>query len=61
MHLIEARDLTLSKAQPDADERIELGLFTIKDLIGMARSHEIQDAKTLVGILWLVAGKRPSV
>ena len=61
MHLVEARDLRLSKAQPDTDERIELGLFTVKELMNMARSNEIQDAKTLVGILWLFAVKRPSV
>jgi len=29
MHLIEAWDLTPSKAQPDADERIETGFFTV--------------------------------
>lgn len=61
MHLVEARDLTLSKAQPDADERIELGLFTVHELINMARSNEIRDAKTLVGILWLFADKKPPI
>jgi ADP-ribose pyrophosphatase len=60
MHLVEARGLTLSKAQPDADERIELGLFTVKEVMSMVRSHKIRDAKTLVGILWL-SSRKPSV
>jgi ADP-ribose pyrophosphatase len=53
MHLVEARDLTLSSSQPDADERIEVGLFTVHQLLNMVRKHRIRDAKTLVGILWL--------
>jgi ADP-ribose pyrophosphatase len=28
MHLIEARDLTLAKADPEADERIQVGEFS---------------------------------
>jgi ADP-ribose pyrophosphatase len=60
MHLVEARGLTLSKAQPDADERIALGLFTVKKVMSMVRSHKIRDAKTLVGILWLFS-RKPSV
>jgi ADP-ribose pyrophosphatase len=61
MYLLEARSLTLSKAQPDADERIELGFFTVDDLMDMAMSNKIRDAKTLVGILWLFGVKKRSV
>jgi ADP-ribose pyrophosphatase len=53
MHLVEAWDLTPSKAQPDADERIETGFFTVNKVIKMIQSNEIRDAKTLVGILLL--------
>jgi ADP-ribose pyrophosphatase len=54
MHLVEARDLTLSQPKPDKDERIEVGLFAIGELARLVRSNKIRDAKTLVGILWLL-------
>ena len=53
MHLIEAWDLIPSKGQPDADERIETGFFTVNEIMKMIKSHEIRDGKTLVGILLL--------
>ncbi|MGA2984254.1 MAG: NUDIX hydrolase [Terriglobia bacterium] len=53
MHLFEAWDLTPSKGQPDADERIETGFFTVNEIMKMIKSHEIRDGKTLVGILLL--------
>ena len=53
MHLVEAWDLTPAKGQPDADERIETGFFTVNQVIKMIQSHEIRDGKTLVGILLL--------
>jgi len=53
MHLVEAWDLTPSKGQADADERIEIGFFTVHKLMQMIRKNEIRDGKTLVGILFL--------
>jgi ADP-ribose pyrophosphatase len=53
MHLVEAWDLTPSKGQPDADERIEVGFFTVSKVMEMIQSNEIRDGKTLVGILLL--------
>ena len=38
MHLVEAWDLTPSKGQPDADERIEIGFFTVNQVIKMIQS-----------------------
>jgi ADP-ribose pyrophosphatase len=52
MYLVEAWDLTPSQGQPDADERIEIGFFTVKEVQGMIRRRKIRDGKTLVGILW---------
>lgn len=54
MHLIEARGLTRTKAQPEADERIQLGRFTRRELLRMVRAGKIHDGKTLVGLLWLL-------
>lgn len=53
MHLVEAWDLSPSKGEPDADERIETGFFTIKEVINMVKRNKIHDGKTLIGILLL--------
>lgn len=57
MHLVEARDMTLSQPHPDKDERIKVGLFAISELARMVRGNKIRDGKTLVGILWLLDAK----
>lgn len=57
MFLVEATELTRSKAKPDPDERIEVGCFTPAQVIKMIKSGRIRDAKTLVGILWFVMTK----
>lgn len=54
IHLVEARGLTRSKAQPEADERIEVGRFGRGELLRMLRKKKIRDGKTLVGLLWLL-------
>lgn len=56
MHLVEAWDLTPAKGVPDADERIEVGFFTLDEVMKLIRSRKIHDGKTLVGILWLSGG-----
>jgi ADP-ribose pyrophosphatase len=57
MHLVEAWDLTPSKGEPDADERIETGFFSIKEVINMVKRNKIHDGKTLIGILLLFGGE----
>ncbi|HXJ96150.1 MAG TPA: NUDIX hydrolase [Terriglobia bacterium] len=54
MHLVQARGLTLGQAQPEVDERIEVGLFTRSELRSMVSSGKIEDGKTLVGLLMLL-------
>ncbi len=54
MFLVEASRLEKSVAQPEADERIEVGLFTHDELRRMIRRKTIRDGKTLVGLLWLL-------
>jgi len=53
MHLVEATGLTPAKARPEADERIRVGRFTLRQIRGMLRSGKIKDGKTLVGLYWL--------
>jgi ADP-ribose pyrophosphatase len=58
MFLVEATELARSKAQPDPDERIKVGHFTSVQVMKMIKSRRIRDAKTLVGLLWLLLHKR---
>ena len=57
MFLVQATGLTQAIAQPDPDEKIEVGHFRLIELRRMIRSKEIRDGKTLVGIMWLVLNK----
>jgi len=52
MHLVEARDLTLSTAAPEADERIRVGEFSKAQIGKLLREKKIIDGKSLVGLLW---------
>lgn len=52
MHLVEARDLTLSKAEPEPDEQIQVREFSRSQLDKLLRGKKIIDGKTLVGLLW---------
>ena len=54
MFLVEATELSRSKAQPDPDERIEVGHFTPVQVRKMIKRRRIRDAKTLVGLFWLL-------
>ncbi|MGH9446328.1 MAG: NUDIX hydrolase [Terriglobia bacterium] len=58
MHLFEALDLRSGDAMPERDERIEARLFSLSELREMIAAGKIQDGKTLVGLLWLLAKTR---
>ena len=58
MHLVEALELTLAKAEPEEDERIEVGRFTRTELREMMASGKIRDGKTLIGLLWLLGSRQ---
>ena len=60
MHIVEAWDLTAQQGQPDADERLEIGYFTIEQITSMIRENQVHDGKTLVGMLWIILAKQPS-
>jgi ADP-ribose pyrophosphatase len=54
MHLIEARGLAPAQAQPEADEHIEVAEFSAAELRKMLDTGKLEDAKTLVGLLWIL-------
>ena len=56
MHLYLATDLTSTHEgglTPDEDERLELRPIPFKVAVAMAERGEIQDAKSIVGLLWV--------
>jgi ADP-ribose pyrophosphatase len=56
MHLYLATDLVAAgqdRLTPDADEALELARLPLADALGAAERGDIQDAKTLIGILLL--------
>lgn len=54
MHLVEASGLIPFKAEPEADERIRVGRFTTEQLRRRLTARQFEDAKTLIGIFWLL-------
>lgn len=55
MRLFEARGLRFEKASPEPDERISVRRFSPGELRRMLAGGKIQDAKTLVGLLWFLS------
>ena len=53
MSIFLAQDLTHGTAQPEADEVIEIRMVPLKKAVSMVIRGDIQDAKTIAGILWL--------
>ena len=53
MSIYLARDLTLGTAQPEDDEVIEISMVPLGKAVSMIMRGEIQDAKTIAGVLWL--------
>lgn len=53
MSIFLAQGLKSGTAQPEADEVIEISMVPLKKAVAMVVGGEIQDAKTIAGILWL--------
>lgn len=60
MNIMLAEDLTLGEAQPEDDERIELLMTPLSDVIAMMHRGEIEDGKTLIGVLLYNSQRGPS-
>jgi ADP-ribose pyrophosphatase len=60
MSVYMATGLTPGKAQPEDDETISKRFFALDRAIAMVRSGNIQDGKTISGILWLATFRDPS-
>ncbi|MDI9643863.1 MAG: NUDIX hydrolase [Candidatus Verstraetearchaeota archaeon] len=55
MYLFLAQRLAPSKRNPDVDEEIETAFLPIPQVLEMVRRGEIEDAKTIIGALYLEA------
>jgi ADP-ribose pyrophosphatase len=52
LHFCVVDGYDIGPAQPDENEQIELGIFTLDDLWRKIRADELPDAKTQVSVLW---------
>ena len=51
MNIVLAEDLTLGDAAPEEDERIEIRMTPLSEVLRMIHNGEIEDGKTLIGVL----------
>ena len=58
MNIYLARDITEGKAQPEADEQIEVIRIKLSELLKMIAADKIHDGKTLIGVLFYDAARR---
>ena len=52
MNILIAEDLTLGDAAPEEDERIELHMTPLSEVLRLIREDKIHDGKTLIGVLF---------
>lgn len=58
MNIYLAREISEGKAQPEADEQIEVVRIKLSELLKMIAADKIHDGKTLIGILFYAAARR---
>jgi ADP-ribose pyrophosphatase len=58
MNILLAEDLTLGIATPEDDEKIELHMTPLSEVLRLIHAGKIQDGKTLIGVL-LYAAQHP--
>ena len=51
MNILFAEDLTLGQAAPEDDERIELHMTPLSEVLRLIHAGKIEDGKTLIGVL----------
>jgi ADP-ribose pyrophosphatase len=55
MSILLAEDLTLGEAHPEADEKIELHMTPLSEVLKLIHAGKIEDGKTLIGVLLYTA------
>lgn len=59
MNIVLAEDLTLGEATPEEDEKIELRMTPLSQVLELIKAGEIQDGKTLIGVLMYTTKRMP--
>ena len=60
MNILLAEDLTLGEATPEDDERIELRMTPLSEVLRLIHEGKIHDGKTLIGVLYYDSLRRKS-
>jgi ADP-ribose pyrophosphatase len=55
IHIFLARDLTPGQSKPDLDEATHPVWLSLREAIAMATSGQLEDGKTIIGLLWAAA------
>jgi ADP-ribose pyrophosphatase len=58
MNIMLAEDLTLGEATPEDDEKIELHMTPLSEVLSMIAEGRIEDGKTLIGVLVYASQRR---
>ena len=58
LHFCVVHGYEIGEPEPDDDEEIELGIFTLDDLWRKIRDDELPDAKTQVAVLWALSERK---
>jgi ADP-ribose pyrophosphatase len=58
MTILLAEGLTLGEATPEDDERIELHMTPLSEVMRLIQAGKIEDGKTLIGVLLYAANRR---
>ena len=53
MHLYLAEDLVAGEPQREPEEEIENYVVTVQEAMDLLRQGAVQDAKTMIGLMWL--------
>ena len=51
MHILLAEDLTLGEAAPEEDEKIELRMTPLSEVVRLIHAGKVHDGKTIIGVL----------
>jgi len=58
LHFCVVHGYEVGEPQPDEDEEIEVGIFSLDELARKIRADELPDAKTQVSVLWALSERR---
>jgi ADP-ribose pyrophosphatase len=57
LHFCVVEEYEIGDPDPDDNEEIEVGIFSVKDLWQKIRNDELPDVKSQVAVLWALSGR----